>query len=92
MVWDKYNGTPYHLRGWCVSEYSIARHYDRIVNSDDDLVRLVDSKHQWPKTFEDYENILVPKGPVDFTSKGDVNAVKSVFFRFTQSLLGDGIA
>ena len=82
--WGLVNTLPYEARGWCCSEFSIARSNGRIANKHDLAVQaLEDVPHGWPATVHEYEAMMredaTPK--VRFTSSGDEEVVKFLFFK-----------
>lgn len=75
--WGKVNTTPYHSRGWPVSEYSIARWNERIANRNSPGVRDIDVFRKWPKTVAEYAAMMNDEQQhVRFTRNGDADAVQ----------------
>ena len=81
--WGIVAKAPYENRGWCCSEYSIARLNGRIVNGSDPDVVAVESARQWPADVEGYSAMMEVSAaaPVSFTNKGDRDAVCFIFYR-----------
>ncbi|CAK0904764.1 unnamed protein product [Prorocentrum cordatum] len=48
MVWGVENDRPFQNRGWCCSEFAIARYANRIVNLTDAAVQAVLESRDWP--------------------------------------------
>ncbi len=78
-LWGWHSENPYEHRGWCATEYAIARMNGRIVNGDDDAVQAVDCCRVWPTDIASYNKMMAG---VDFTSRGDRATVVMLFFRF----------
>lgn len=89
-LWGFARADPYEDRGWCGSEYSIARFHGRIANPNDLDVREVDdSRAPWPETVEAYEAMMEPTAakPVNFTYDSDREIVRFIFYRVCFGLL-----
>ena len=88
-AWGRVSNDPYHNRGWCASEYSIARSNGRICNRSDDPrdpVLHVESKRPWPDTPYEYVDMMKERWDggelkVNFTKKGDRSVVAYNFFK-----------
>jgi len=82
-AWGPTSDRPYHKRGWCCCEYTIARFCGRIVNAADPSVQAVERRRVWPETVADYANLMNESNPdqVIFTVKGDVDYVQFLFFK-----------
>ena len=88
-LWGFARADPYEHRGWCVSEYSIARFNGRIANPNSLAVRQVDDSRAWPETVEAYEAMMDPaaKRPVHFTYDPDREIVRFIFYRVCFGML-----
>jgi len=82
-AWGRVNTDSYHQRGWCCAEYSIAKYHGRIANATDAEVRETDRARAWPTTVDAYAEMMDESArvPVNFTMKGDREAVKYNFFK-----------
>ena len=87
-VWGFVNERPYHNRGWCCAEFSVAHANSRIVNLDDPEVKAVLKTREWPKTVAGYAKMMDESASprVDFTYNGDRAAVKYNFFKMAMSV------
>ena len=52
------NTCPYEDRGWCGSEYSIARFNGRIANTNNMGVRQIENSRSWPETVSSITHCL----------------------------------
>lgn len=98
-TWGRPTTTPYQMRGWCYSEFSISLYTNRIANLKHPQVQSLLESRKWPRTLEEYAEVLgltcSPEGEADlkfdaaqgvhFTSKGDRTMVKYKFFKMTVS-------
>ena len=96
-VWGMPNTRAYEKRGWCASEFAIARKNNRIKNLNDPDVQRVLASRPWPETNDDYAEMMTytdspspPQGlvyepslAVDFTNKGDRDVVKYNFYKMS---------
>ena len=87
--WGFARADPYENRGWCGSEYSIARFHGRIANANSMGVREIDDIRVWPETIESYEAMMEPNAaaPVRFTCESDREIVRFLFYRVCFGLL-----
>ena len=88
--WGLARADKYEDRGWCVSEYSIARFNGLIANSRINIgVREVDDIRQWPTTVEAYEEMMDKRAarPVGFTFDSDRETVRFIFYRVCFGML-----
>eukprot|EP00900_Chrysochromulina_parva_P017690 jgi/Chrpa1/25922/Chrysochromulina_OHIO_Genome00027199-RA len=76
--WGRVSPLPYHKRGWCCSEFTIALFNRRILNTMDSGVAQLLGR-SWPKTVPEYDQMM--ESGVKFTKSGDENLVKFLFFR-----------
>lgn len=99
QVWGGTNTCPYANRGWCCAEFAIAKKAKRIINLSDPEVQRVLHARQWPETIEEYAQMMAHTTRreyagkngllyhetlgVDFTFRGDRDAVKYNFFKMT---------
>ena len=88
-LWGFARADPYENRGWCGSEYSIARFHGRIANANSMGVREIDDIRVWPETIESYEAMMEPNAaaPVRFTCESDREIVRFLFYRVCFGLL-----
>ena len=88
-LWGFAREDPYENRGWCGSEYSIARFNGRIANPKDLGVRQIDDSRVWPETVEAYEAMMDPAAahPVRFTYDSDREIVRFIFYRVCFGML-----
>ena len=86
-AWGLVSPSPYADRGWCCSEYAIARLNGRVVNDADADVLDVEASREWPMDVASYSSMMDTSAPrpVTFTKKGDRDAVKYNFFKMTMS-------
>ena len=88
-LWGFARADPYEHRGWCVSEYSIARFNGRIANPNSLAVRQVDDSRAWPETVKAYETMMDPAAAhcVCFTYDSDRESVRFIFYRVCFGML-----
>jgi len=77
----------YEKRGWCCSEYAIARYCDTLENRGHPELQDVEKEQQWPTDVEGYAALMNGENKVNFTSKGDRVVVQ---FNFFKMCLGPG--
>ena len=82
--WGRVSPQPYHNRGWCCSEFTIALYNRRILNTMDSGVAQLLGR-PWPKTVAEYDQMM--RSGVQFTKRGDADLVKFLFFRTCFGLL-----
>ena len=82
-AWGAVNPSSYESRGWCTSEYAIARFNGRIANAADPAVKRVDTIRVWPNTISEYSAMMDSSAAkqVLFTQSGDSSIVIFLFFR-----------
>jgi hypothetical protein len=87
--WGFAREDKYQDRGWCGSEYSIARFNGRIANPNSSGVREIDDSRAWPETVEAYEAMMKPNAtrPVRFTYDSDREIVRFIFYRVCFGML-----
>ena len=88
-LWGFARKDPYEDRGWCVSEYSIARFNGRIANPNSLCVRQIEDSRAWPETVEAYEAMMEPNAtrPVCFTYDSNREIVRFIFYRVCFGML-----
>jgi hypothetical protein len=88
-LWGFARADPYENRGWCGSEYSIARFNGRIANPHDQGVLEIEKSRAWPETVEAYEAMMDPAAvqPVCFTYDSDREIVRFIFYRVCFGML-----
>jgi len=103
-AWGKVNTRLYKHRGWCCSEFSIALSNGLIANIDDPDVQDIVHGRRWPKTVEQYADMMKyttvsppddglihdPLLGVDFTARGDRDVVRFNFFKMTTQQICGG--
>ena len=88
-LWGFARPDPYEHRGWCGSEYSIARFNGRIANPNSSAVCQINKSRAWPETVEAYEAMMDPAAehPVRFTYDSDREIVRFIFYRVCFGML-----
>ena len=89
-AWGAINTEPYERRGWCCSEYSIARFTGRIVERLRPAeLREIEASRRWPSSVSEYDEMMQPSAHprVSFTFNGDRDVVKFIFYRICFGLL-----
>ena len=88
-LWGFARPDPYEHRGWCGSEYSIARFNGRIANPNSLAVCQIEASRAWPETIEAYEAMMDPDAehPVRFTYDSDREIVRFIFYRVCFGML-----
>ena len=85
-LWGFARADPYEHRGWCGSEYSIARFNGRIANPNSLAVCQIEDSRVWPETVEAYEAMMDP-AVVRFTCESDREIVRFIFYRVCFGML-----
>ena len=57
-MWGVTNRLPYHRRGWCATEFSIALSNRRVANRDDAAVQRLLRARAWPTNVDEYADML----------------------------------
>jgi len=86
--WGFSKSVPYECGGWTCAEYSVARKNSTIINQNDKAVQHVESSRKWPTNVKEYAEMMdegAPQ-PVRFTKRGDREAVRFNYYKFTCSL------
>lgn len=91
-AWGLVSCDAYHQRGWCCSEYSIARHSGRVANRGDADVAKLDGARLWPTTVEEYSKMMSATDArgvheVRFTNGADRDAVTRLFYKVCFGLM-----
>ena len=88
-AWGRVNPDPYENRGWCCSEFTIAKFNGTIVNDDRADVQAVLNARTWPSTVLEYAEMMAATGElaVRFTKKGDADVVRFLFYRVCFGML-----
>lgn len=83
--WGFSKSVSYHLGGWTCAEYAVARKCGTIYNKDDAEVQRVATLRTWPDTVQEYADMMSDDAAmrVTFTKKGDRDAVRFNFFKYT---------
>lgn len=87
--WGFCKSIPYHRGGWTCAEYCVARKNGTIANLDDPDVVAVESSRQWPTSVAQYIDMMDEDAqePVVFTKKGDREAVRFNFYKYSYAML-----
>lgn len=89
-IWGKKNARAYEERGWCVTEFSIARFTGTLVGTADAL-QIMGTRSFWPASTEEYKN-FIEDGMIQFTNSTDIRFALMIFFRACFNLLGESSA
>merc|ERR1712083_783259 len=78
---------PYEQGGWTCAEFAVAKASGTIANLDDPDVQFLLGARAWPTTVVEYAAMMDENGklPVFFTKKGDREAVRFNFYKFTHN-------
>uniref|UniRef100_A0A0G4HJY9 EF-hand domain-containing protein n=1 Tax=Chromera velia CCMP2878 TaxID=1169474 RepID=A0A0G4HJY9_9ALVE len=79
-AWGRVSTTPYVQRGWCITEFSMARLLGRIVNLESESVQELLRLREWPQSVDEYSKLL-HSNDVKFTNKADLAPVLLNFYR-----------
>jgi len=86
--WGFIKSIPYEQGGWTCAEYAVARKCGTIANGSDENVVKIEMARAWPSTVEEYAVMMDGKASsqVTFTKKGDRDAVRFNFFKYTHKM------
>eukprot|EP00408_Alexandrium_pacificum_P017865 CAMPEP_0171194482 /NCGR_PEP_ID=MMETSP0790-20130122/20912_1 /TAXON_ID=2925 /ORGANISM="Alexandrium catenella, Strain OF101" /LENGTH=540 /DNA_ID=CAMNT_0011659681 /DNA_START=25 /DNA_END=1647 /DNA_ORIENTATION=- len=87
--WGFAKSIPYESGGWTCAEYTIARQNGTIANAHHEDVRRVDGARAWPRDVRQFAEMMDEEGanPIFFTKKGDREAVRFNFYKFSYHFL-----
>jgi len=83
--WGFCKSVPYENGGWTCAEFAVARRNGTIANQDDEVAQRIEKARAWPTTVHEYARMMDEgaTNPVTFTKKGDREAVRFNFYKFT---------
>ena len=88
-AWGFSKSIAYENAGWPCAEYAVARMNGTIANSDDPAVKRVENaRNPWPEDVDAYAALMDEEAaePVAFTKKGDREAVRFNFYKYSYSV------
>ena len=88
-AWGFSKSIKYENGGWPCAEYAVSRMNKTIANIDDEPVRKVEAARKpWPEDVEAYARLMDEDAadPVAFTKKGDREAVRFNFFKYSYNV------
>ena len=88
-AWGFSKSIKYENAGWPCAEYAVSRMNQNIANSEDEPVRRVEAARSWPEDVDAYARLMDENAdePVAFTKKGDREAVRFNFYKYSYSVL-----
>ena len=87
-AWGFSKSIAYEDAGWPCAEYAVSRMNRTIANGDDAPVKKVEAARTWPEDVEAYAELMDEEAtkPVAFTKKGDREAVRFNFYKYSYSV------
>ena len=84
-AWGFSKSIAYENAGWPCAEYAVSRMNNTIANSEDVAVRQVEDARAWPEDVDSYAALMDEEAatPVAFTKKGDREAVRFNFYKYS---------
>lgn len=90
-AWGFSKSMRYENSGWPCAEYAVARMNKTIANTEDEGVKRVEMARTWPRNVEEYSKLMDEDShqPVAFTKKGDRDAVRFNFYKYSYHIEED---
>ena len=87
-AWGFSKSIAYVDAGWPCAEYAVSRMNRTIANSDDKAVVQVEGARTWPEDVDAYAALMDEEAakPVAFTKKGDREAVRFNFYKYSYNV------
>lgn len=87
-AWGFSKSVAYENAGWPCAEYAVSRMNRTVANSDDHAVVEVEAARTWPEDVDAYAVLMDDEAakPVAFTKKGDREAVRFNFYKYSYNV------